>query len=167
MRTAIVVPGHSRRGPDGVYRISAACLGLVGEAERIAELTAVEAVIFSGWARAGGAPEAVQMQSAWRGPEVELVVESTASVTAENASRTLPLLVERGIRHAVVVCAPFHVYRTRFFFSRLYRARGVEPEFHVARVATGLRALGWEIAAAAACRRQLRAALVELEGAGP
>ena len=37
-RTAIVVPGHGRRGRDGVYRISATCLGLVREAERIAEL---------------------------------------------------------------------------------------------------------------------------------
>jgi hypothetical protein len=165
VRTAIVIPGHSRCGPDGVYRISAACLGLVREAEWIAELTPVDAVVFSGWARSAGPSEAVQMRSAWRGPGTELVVESTASVTAENASRTVPMLMERGIRRAVVVCAPFHVYRTRFFFSRLYGARGIEAEFHVAQVAAGFRALAWEVAAAAVCRRQLRAARAELAGA--
>jgi uncharacterized SAM-binding protein YcdF (DUF218 family) len=167
VRTAIVIPGHSSRGRDGVYRISAACLGLVREAERLAELTPVDAVVFSGWARAGGPPEAVQMRSAWRGPDTELVVEPSASVTAENASRTVPLLVERGISRAVVVCAPFHVYRTRFFFSRLYEARGIEAEFHVAQVATDFRALAWELAAAAVCWRQLRAARAELAGVGP
>jgi uncharacterized SAM-binding protein YcdF (DUF218 family) len=162
VRTAIVVPGHATRGRDGVYRISAACLGLVREAERIASRVEVDAVIFSGWARAGGPSEAEQMRSAWRGRDVELVVESTASVTAENASRTIPLLLERGIRRAVVVCAPFHVYRARFFFSRLCRAHGIETDFRVAHVPTGLRELAWEVAAAAVCRRQLRTARAEL-----
>ena len=37
------------------------------------------------------------MRDAWRGPAVELVVEPSASVTAENAARTLPLLVSRGV----------------------------------------------------------------------
>ena len=34
------------------------------------------------------------MKAAWRGPDVELVVEPTAAVTAQNAARTLPLLLE-------------------------------------------------------------------------
>jgi uncharacterized SAM-binding protein YcdF (DUF218 family) len=162
VRSAIVVPGHATRGSDGVYRISASCVGLVREAERIAEQTPVDAVIFTGWAPKGGASEAEQMRDAWRGPDVELVVEPTASVTAENASRTVPLLVERGIRRAIVVCARFHVYRSRFFFSRLYAAAGITAEFRVANVPAGVRALAWEIAAAAVCRRQLRAAKAEL-----
>jgi uncharacterized SAM-binding protein YcdF (DUF218 family) len=160
--TAIVVPGHAKRGRDGVYRISATCLGLVREAERIARQTPVDAVIFTGWAPRGGESEAEQMRDAWRGPDVELVVEPTASVTAENASRTVPMLVERRIRRAIVVCARFHVYRTRFFFSRLYAAAGITAELRVAQVPTGVRALAWEIAAAAVCRRQLRAAKAEL-----
>ena len=40
------------------------------------------------------------MRAAWQGPAVELVVEPTASITAENAARTLPLLLERGDRAA-------------------------------------------------------------------
>ena len=160
--TAIVVPGHATRGRDGLYRISQTCRGLVREAESIAGRTAVDAVIFSGWAPNGGASEAEQMRDAWRGPDVELVLEPTASVTAENASRTVPLLVERGIERAIVVCARFHVYRSRFFFSRLYEAAGITAELRVADVPTGVRAIAWEIAAAAVCRRQLRAARAEL-----
>ena len=102
------------------------------------------------------------MRAAWRGPDVELVIEPTASVTAENAARTLPLLLERGIRNAVVVCAPLHLYRTRFFFSRLYGAHDIATAFRVARTGVGVRALAWEIAALTACRRQLRAARAEL-----
>jgi uncharacterized SAM-binding protein YcdF (DUF218 family) len=166
MRNAIVVVGHGLRHPDGTYRISSVCLALVREAERLAEAFPPDAVVFTGWSRRGASSEAEQMRAAWRGPDVELVVESTASVTAENASRTLPLLTERGIGFAVVVCAPLHIYRTRFFFSRLYGARGIETAFHVTPVTQGFRALVWELAAAALCRRQLRAVQTELAETG-
>jgi uncharacterized SAM-binding protein YcdF (DUF218 family) len=151
--TAIVVPGH--HGPERL-------VDLVREAERIAEETDVDAVVFTGWARRGGATEAEQMHAAWRGPEVELVAEPTASCTAENAARTLPLLLERGVRQAFVVCAPLHLYRTRFFFTRLYGAYGIDTEFRIAHTRRSVGALLWEVAAATACRRQLRAAKAEL-----
>jgi uncharacterized SAM-binding protein YcdF (DUF218 family) len=158
MHTAIVVPGHARRG-----RISDVCVSLVREAERIASASQVDAVVFSGGSVRGGEPEAEQMRDEWRGPAVELVVEPTAAVTAENAARTLPLLVERGIERAVVVCAPLHLYRARFFFSRLYGARGIATEFHTVAAGRTLRALAWELGAAPAARRQLRSARSELE----
>ena len=168
MRTAIVVPGHGVLGPDGVYRISSTCIALVREAERIAHEREIEAVIFSGWGPRRGLSEAEQMRSAWNGPEIELMIEPTATVTAENAARTVPLLVATGIRQAVVVCAPFHLYRTRFFFSRLYGKSGIDTEFQVARVARSVRALLWELAATAACRHHLHAAEAELARAlGP
>src|SRR6266480_1231599 len=158
MRSAIVVPGHARRG-----RISGLCLELVREAERIAAATQVDAVVFSGWAPRGGKSEAEQMRAAWRGPDVELVLEPTARVTAENAARTLPLLVARGIEHAVVVCAPLHLFRARFFFSRVYETHGIATEFRAVTAGRTLRALLWELGATAAIRRQLRAARPELE----
>ena len=157
MHTAIVVPGHAHGG-----RISNLCLELVREAERIADATHVDAVVFSGWAPRGGESEAEQMRAAWHGPDVELVLEPTARVTAENAARTLPLLLEREIERAVVVCAPLHRYRTRFFFSRLFEPHGIQTVFHVATLAQGARAFAWEIAAAPLCRWQLRAARAEL-----
>ena len=158
MRTAIVVPGHARRG-----RISEVCVSLVREAERLAAAADVVAVVFSGGSVHGGEPEAEQMRAVWRGPQVELVVEPTAGVTAENAARTLPLLLDRGVERAIVVCAPLHLYRARFFFARLYGAAGIATEFR--RVAAGrtLRALAWELGAAPAAPRQLRAARAELK----
>jgi uncharacterized SAM-binding protein YcdF (DUF218 family) len=153
VRTAIVIPGHHTQRR---------CVPLVREAERVAAERAVDLVVFTGWARRGGLTEADQMRAAWRGPDVELVVEPTASVTAENATRTLPLLLERGIGCAIVVCAPLHLYRARFFFTQLYGAYGVETEFRVARLPLSVGAVLWEVAAATACRRQLRTARSEL-----
>jgi uncharacterized SAM-binding protein YcdF (DUF218 family) len=158
MRTAIVVPGHAKGG-----RISSLCMELVREAERIAVAEPVAAVVFSGWAPRGGESEAEQMRAAWRGPEVELLLEPTARVTAENAVRTLPLLAERDIERALVVCAPLHLYRARYFFSRVYAAHGITSEFRTISTGRNLRALLWELGAATAVRRQLRAARTELK----
>jgi uncharacterized SAM-binding protein YcdF (DUF218 family) len=158
MSTAIVVPGHARRG-----RISDVCVSLVREAERIAASSEVVAVVFSGGPVRGGEPEAEQMRGIWRGRDVELVVEPTAAVTAENAGRTLPLLLERGIGRAIVVCAPLHVYRARYFFSRLYGFAGIATEFRTVAAGRTLRALAWELGAAPVVRRQLRAARSELD----
>ncbi len=160
MQTAIVVLGNGGRR-RGTPSITPACLELVREAERVAASQVVDVVVLTGGSR-GGPSEAEQMRNAWQGPAVELVVEPTAWITAENAARTLPLLLERGIERAVVVCAPLHVYRTRFFFSRLFEPHGIQTSFHVAPVEQGARAVAWEIAAATVCRRQLRAAKAEL-----
>lgn len=165
VRTAIVVlgnGGHRRGSPS----ITPACLELVRETERIVASRPVDVVVLTGGSRGAGPSEAEQMRAVWEGKDVELVVEPTASITAENAARTLPLLVERGVDNAVVVCAPLHVYRTRFFFSRLFEPLGVQTSFHVAAIGQGVRAFAWELAAAPLCRRQLRAARAELAQKG-
>jgi uncharacterized SAM-binding protein YcdF (DUF218 family) len=162
MATAIVVPGHGVLGRDGRYRISGRCRRLVVEAERLARRLAPRAVVLSGWSPEGGASEAEQMRDAWRGPAVELVLEPTARTTAENAARTLPLLAERGVERAVVVCTPLHLYRVRFFFGRLYGTHGVATSFRTAPVAPSPAALLWELAALAVRAEQLREAEAEL-----
>ena len=149
-----------------MYRISPRCLRLVREAELLAASLSARTVVFSGWSPAGGPSEAEQMRAAWQGPPIELVVEPTATVTAQNAGRTLPLLVERGIRRAVVVCAPLHLYRTRYFFSRLFGPHGIETEFHPVRLPLSPSALAWELMALPVCRLQLRAARAELTRTG-
>jgi uncharacterized SAM-binding protein YcdF (DUF218 family) len=103
------------------------------------------------------------MRDAWRGPDVELVLEPTARTTAENASRTLPLLLARGIDRAVIVCAPPHLLRTRYFFRRLYGPRRVSTRFRVLRTVPPLGAIAWELAALPLSPWQLRAARSELE----
>jgi uncharacterized SAM-binding protein YcdF (DUF218 family) len=161
-RTAIVVPGHGDVDPEGTHRITRRCLRLVHEAERLVTAGGADVVVFSGWSSTGGPSEAEQMRDLWSGPDVELVVEPTARNTAENAARTLPLLAERGIERAVVVCTPTHLARTRLLFGRLYRGAGVEVTFRSVAVAPSLRSIAWELAAFPFLPAQLRAARAEL-----
>jgi uncharacterized SAM-binding protein YcdF (DUF218 family) len=161
-RTAIVVPGHGWLDLAGVHRISRRCLRLVREAEELVRSADAEVVVFSGWSPTGGPSEAEQMRDAWHGPPVELVVEPTAASTAENAGRTLPLLLEREVSDAVVVCAPPHFLRTRLVYRRLYRGSRVEVAFRVARLAPTIQAVAWELAAFPFLPLQLHAARAEL-----
>jgi uncharacterized SAM-binding protein YcdF (DUF218 family) len=156
-KLALVVPGHSRR-----HHISRTCRRLVAEAEGLAERCRPDVVVFSGWSPAGGVPEAEQMRRLWRGPDAELVVEPTARTTAQNAARTLPLLLERGVERAVVVCAPLHRFRVRTFFRRIYEAAGIETSIHVARMPPTPFALAWELGALTVRSRQLRQAESEV-----
>ena len=146
-----------------MYSISHACRRVVIHAARLAEARAPQAVVFSGWAPDGGTPEAEQMQALWRGPEIEVVLEPTASTTAENAARTLPLVLERGIEQVVVVCQPLHLYRARWFFRRLYTTHGIRTSFEAPRVVPTPSAVIWELGALTVRTRQLRAAEQELE----
>ena len=161
-RTAVVVLGHRTLGSDGVHRISRRCVQLVREAEDLVDAGDADLVVFSGWSSTGGPSEAEQMRDAWHGSAAELVVEPTARHTAENASRTLPLLLERDVGRAVVVCAPAHLPRTRVIFGRLYRSAGVDVAFRAPRLAPSLRSIVWELAALPFLPVQLRAARAEL-----
>ncbi len=163
---AVVVPGHSRRTRRG--HISPTCRRLVAEAERVAERLQAGVIAFSGWSPAGGVSEAEQMRGLWRGADgPDLVLETTARTTAQNASRTLPLLLDRGVDRAVVVCAPLHRRRVRWFFEGLYGEHGIATEFHVAAMRPTPFALAWEIGAHGVRSRQLRDARAELSGRVP
>jgi len=158
--SAVVVPGHSSRG-----RVSRRCLRLLEAAARLVEREGVRTVVLTGGG-ARGAREAAQMAEAWRGRrDVELVVEPTARNTAENAARSLQLLLERGIDDATVVCAPQHVPRVRYLFGGLYERFGVRCRVQAAWRAPHPFALAREVAAFAVARRQRRAVLAELETA--
>jgi uncharacterized SAM-binding protein YcdF (DUF218 family) len=163
---ALVVLGSSWSGRNGSYRISRACRLLVAEAERAARRIPVDVVVFSGWSPGGGPSEAAQMRALWRGPEaVEVVLEETASTTAENASRTLPLLLERDVTEAVVVCTPLHSLRARWIFRSVYERHGVAVRFRPARVVPTPGALAWELGALTVVARQVREAQRERKSA--
>jgi uncharacterized SAM-binding protein YcdF (DUF218 family) len=162
--TAVVVPGNGALGRDGVYRISKRCRRVVAEAEHLAHELAPRVVVFTGAAPGGGPSEAEQMRAAWQGPPAELVVETTARLTAENASRTLPLLRERGVDRAVVVCARMHAVRTRFFFSRIYGTDGIEISVATVGGVPSPSELAWELVALPLSRRHLRMARDDLDG---
>lgn len=141
MAPAVVVPGSSL--PHTRER-------LVRAAERAAERVESELVVFS------GADEAGHMLDLWRGPAVELLAEETATSTIENATRTLPLLLERGVREVIVVAAPVHLVRAGWIFRRVYGTHGIRVWLRAARVAPTPGAVVWEIVAAAVARRQVR-----------
>jgi uncharacterized SAM-binding protein YcdF (DUF218 family) len=141
---AIVVPGSGHR-PTRVR--------LVREAERAARRLGATLVVLS------GRGEAEHMRDLWRGPDVELLVEETATSTVENAARTLPLLLDRGVSEAVVVCAPAHFVRARWIFRRFYGPHGIRVAVRAARVAPTPGAVVWELAAGTVARRQVRGEL--------
>ena len=104
---------------------------------------------------------------AWPGRrDVELVAEPTATITAENMSRSLPLLRARGVEEALVVCDPLHLLRVRYFFAS-YRRYGIRVRYALTPLRPSLRALAWEAGAIPLMRRQRRRALAELGGEQP
>jgi len=130
----------------------------------LAEAHEPAVIVFSGWSPSGGPTEAEQMLAEWPGRrDVELVAEPTATRTSENAARALPLLRERGIDEAIVVCAPVHAARVRYFFGGLYPRFGIKCTVRAASCAPTPAALAWELAALGVMRRQRRAALAELD----
>ncbi len=160
---ALVVLGQGMLARDGSYRISRACRRFVAESERLAVRVGARVVVFTGWSPTDGPSEAAQMRALWRGPQLELVAEETASTTAQNAARTLPLLVERGVTEALVVCAPLHFFRARWIFRRVFGAHGVKVRFRVVPVLPTPGALAWELGALIVAARQVRAAEKEVE----
>lgn len=141
MPPALVVPGST---------LARTRERLVREAERVAEQIGSQLVVFS------GRDEAEHMHSLWRGPDVELLVDESATSTVENAAHTLPLLVERDVREVVVVCAPAHALRAGWIFRRIYGAHGIHVTMRRARVLPTPGALVYELVAATVARRQVR-----------
>ena len=96
------------------------------------------------------------MRDAWRGPDVELVVEPTAASTAENAARTLPLLLERESG------PPSSSARRRTSSGRgcasagSTAARASRSSFRVPRLAPTVRSVAWELCALPFLPLQLR-----------
>ena len=120
------------------------------DAERAAARAGAELVVFS------GRNEAEHMRSLWHGPDVELVVDETATTTAENAAHTLPTLLERDVSEVIVVCAPAHALRAGWIFRRIYGAHGIRVRVRPARVLPTPAALVYELGAATVARRQVR-----------
>ncbi len=138
--------------------MSRRCLRLVAVAAELAEARGAQLVVCS------GRGEAEAMVAAWpAGADVELVAEPTARITAENAARTLPILLERGVREAIVVCGRTHAPRVRYLFGSLYARYGITCEVRSVGLGIHPGALVRECGAALVARRQRSAARAELE----
>jgi DUF218 domain len=164
----IVIPGSGSLEADGSYRIGARARDCVRTAARLAEHRRPRVVVFSGWSPVGGASEAEQMHAAWDGPDdVELVVEPSATITAQNMSRSLPHVLDRGVREVTIVCGALHLPRVRYHFGGVYPRHGIRCSYRLTRQLPTPGTLAWEAAAFALMRRQRRDALAEIAAARP
>jgi hypothetical protein len=162
-RSALVVPGQGDLREDGAYRLSDRCVRLLEHAARLAEQRRPQVIVFTGWSPYGGESEAAQMLAAWPGrSDVELVAEETATTTVENAARTLPLLLERRVTEATIVCTRLHRLRVAYLFGGVYGRFGIVGRYSSPVGGFSGGALVWEAAALSVARRQRRAALAEL-----
>jgi uncharacterized SAM-binding protein YcdF (DUF218 family) len=160
---ALVVPGQGGLRADGAYRLTGLSHGLLDHAAALAAELRPAVVVFTGWSPSGGESEAAQLLAAWPGPaDAELLAEETAATTAQNAARTVPLLRERGIVEATVVCARAHRLRVSYLFRGIYGRFGIECGFSSPPGGLSPGALAWEAGAFVLARRQRRAALAEL-----
>jgi glucosamine-6-phosphate deaminase len=130
----VVVLGHREPGVSVEHRISDESRARMRRAERACVDEPPRAVIFTGYTRTPqGLSEAEQMKAEWRLPDVPSLLEDAGQDTAENATRSLPLIRAIGeVRRVTVVTSAWHV-RARFFFAS-YRALGLRlsfaPVFH-------------------------------------
>jgi glucosamine-6-phosphate deaminase len=120
-----IVLGHREPGVSAEHRISAHSRARLRRAAKLARQTAIKSVILTGYTHTGGLSEAEQMGLEWTVPEVPVLLEVAGRNTAENASRSLPLvLAQGGVRKVSVVTSAWHL-RTPYFFAP-YRDYGLD-----------------------------------------
>lgn len=129
---------------DGWPGISALALAGVRRAERLARRSDVVVVVCTGFGRDGAVPEGELMRAAWRGPRVEVVAETEARDTVENATLSLALLVERGVDRLDVVCAASHALRVRALLPAYFARHGIDATVRPFWRPFPLRRLWWE-----------------------
>jgi glucosamine-6-phosphate deaminase len=131
-----IVLGHREPGISAEHRISAHSRARLRRAARLCKQGAVRAVVLTGFTHTGGLSEAEQMALEWPVGDVPVLLEVAGRNTAENASRSLPLvLAEGGVRRVSVVTSVWHL-RTPYFFAP-YRSYGLALRFRPARPLRG------------------------------
>lgn len=134
-RVAIVL-GHREPGVSAEHRISEHSHVRLRRAEALCFQEDVRAVVLTGYTHTGGLSEAEQMQRTWEIDDVPTLLEVAGRDTAENASRSLPIVLAMGgVRRVVVVTSLWHV-RAPFFFAP-YRRHGLAVELRPARPLRG------------------------------
>jgi hypothetical protein len=126
----LVVLGHREPGISPEHRISRESRARLRHARLLAERRPARAVVLTGYTSTGGLSEAEQMRAAWDDRLAPALLEVAGRDTAENASRTLPLLLALGeARNVVVVSSAWHL-RVPWFF-RPYRRYGLDVSYRV------------------------------------
>jgi len=124
----LVVLGHREPGISAEHRISAQSRARLRHALHHARKHPVRAVVLTGYTATGGLSEAEQMKGSWDESVAPALLEVAGRDTAENASRSLPILLALGeARQVSVVSSAWHL-RVPFFFQP-YRRFGMSLTF--------------------------------------
>jgi glucosamine-6-phosphate deaminase len=123
-----VVLGHRDPATDPEHLISRESRTRLRHALRLARRRPPRAVVLTGYTSTNGLSEAEQMKAAWDGSVAPALLEVAGRDTAENASRTLPLLLALGeAPHVTVVSSPWHL-RVPWYFAP-YRGFGLHVAY--------------------------------------
>jgi uncharacterized SAM-binding protein YcdF (DUF218 family) len=104
----VAVLGYSSRRAGGLHPL---CAVRVRHAEQVAQDG--DAVLLSGWGRRGDVAEGELMRAAWHRPGVELLVDSTARNTRENALAVAAAARRLGVDNVLLVTSRWHAPRAR------------------------------------------------------
>ena len=123
----LVVLGHRERGISREHRASRESYARLSKAATIVAAEPVRAVVITGYTSTAGLSEAEQMATEWPGG-APLLLEVAGRDTAENATRSLPLILALGgIERVTVVTSAWH-FRARPYFAP-YRRFGLRLDF--------------------------------------
>jgi glucosamine-6-phosphate deaminase len=154
-----VVLGHREPGVSAEHRISAHSRARIACAVALCRRTPVRAVVLTGYTHTGGLSEAEQMGREWPLPDVPVLLEVAGRNTAENASRSLPIVLALGVAARVSVVTSVWHLRAPYFFAP-YRAFGLELDLCRARPLRGsAHLLAEELGGLPGMARQRRAAM--------
>jgi uncharacterized SAM-binding protein YcdF (DUF218 family) len=104
-------------------RLDPLCALRLRHAESLA--SEADAVVLSGWSRhRRGTREAELMHEAWAGPDVQLVSETTARNTAENATEIAAIARRLHADEVVVVTSRWHAPRATLLVRAALRGSG-------------------------------------------
>ena len=124
----LVVLGHREPGISAEHRISKESRARLRHASRLARETPIRAVVLTGYTSTGGLSEAEQMKTAWDEHQAPALLEEAGRDTAENASRSLPILLALGeARQVIVISSAWHI-RVPWFFAP-YRDFGFDVSY--------------------------------------
>jgi glucosamine-6-phosphate deaminase len=159
---AMIVLGHRELAVSAGDRISDETRARLRRARRSAREDPPRVVILTGYSRTPqGLSEAEQMKAEWVDPDVPALLEDAGRDTAENASRSLPLVRAIGdVRRVTVVTSAWHV-RTPYFFAP-YRLFGLRLSFAWAFHGPWPRMLVHELRSARSMRGARRRALAAM-----
>ena len=156
-----VVLGHREPSISAEHRISHESLGRLHRGEWIARHRPTLAAVLTGYTSTAGLSEAEQMRAAWRVPDVPPLLEVAGRDTAENATRSLPLVLALGdARRVTVVTSAWHL-RAPYHF-RPWRRHGLDVGFAFDWHGDWLRMLAHELRGMRTLHGERRGALADM-----